>query len=69
MAYVTTQHIKSSRDGALFAKLFGAIVDFAKRRAAYHMTLSELRGLSDRELADIGIPRCQIEEVARQSVA
>lgn len=31
----------------------------------YHSTVSELTGLSDRELADIGIPRSEIRAVAR----
>jgi uncharacterized protein YjiS (DUF1127 family) len=39
----------------------------AKRaqRAVYHRTVRELEQLSDRELADLGIARISIEDVAR----
>jgi uncharacterized protein YjiS (DUF1127 family) len=35
-----------------------------RRRALYGRTLGELAALSDRELADIGIPRADIRRVA-----
>jgi len=38
----------------------------AARSKVYRRTASELYGLSDRELADIGIPRCMIRQVARE---
>jgi uncharacterized protein YjiS (DUF1127 family) len=39
----------------------------AKNRA-YQQTRRELRWLSDRELDDLGITRCDIDRVARQAV-
>ena len=35
----------------------------------YKRTYSELSGMSDRDLADIGIRRYQIEEIAREAAA
>lgn len=35
----------------------------------YRETVRELSQMSDRELCDIGIHRCDIESVARQTVA
>nr|WP_241525489.1 DUF1127 domain-containing protein [Pseudophaeobacter leonis] len=37
------------------------------RRDLYLSTLSELRGLSDRELADLGIPRAHIRRIALET--
>ncbi len=34
------------------------------RRVIFNQTLGELRGMSDRDLADIGIARIQIEDIA-----
>lgn len=36
------------------------------RRRLYRQTYAELAGLSDRDLADIGIPRAHIRAVARE---
>ena len=36
-----------------------------RRRALYTRTLRELDALTDRELADLGISRLQIDDVAR----
>ncbi len=37
-------------------------------RAAYHRTLRELDGLTDRELLDLGISRHDISRIAREAV-
>lgn len=37
------------------------------RRAVFRRTFNELAGLTDRELADIGIPRAHIRRVARDA--
>lgn len=37
-------------------------------RMQYRRTVAELRGLSARELADLGIPRCAIRGIAREHV-
>jgi uncharacterized protein YjiS (DUF1127 family) len=39
-----------------------------KRRALIHRTTSELSRLSDRELVDLGISRCDINRVARNAL-
>lgn len=39
-----------------------------RRRARYHATLSELRALSNRELADLGIPRADIRRRALEEL-
>lgn len=38
-----------------------------RRNAIYRKTVNELSGLSNRELADIGISRAQIDEIAREA--
>ena len=67
IAYVAAHHTTSSHSGSFFAKIFNGIVEIYKRRVAYLVTVNELRGLSDRELSDIGITRCEIEAVALKS--
>ena len=42
------------------------ILAAAERRREYHRTLSELSVLSERELADIGLCRADIIDVARR---
>lgn len=39
-----------------------------KRRATIHRTTTELSRLSDRELSDLGITRCDIHRVARSAL-
>lgn len=45
--------------------LYAQGAEWLEKRRAYYRTLSELNGLSDRELADIGISRADIPSVAR----
>ncbi len=44
--------------------MFAAIVRFAQEWKRYHQSLNELSRLGDRELADIGISRSDIERLA-----
>ena len=44
--------------------MFAAIVRFIREWKCYHQSLSELSRLGDRELADIGISRSDIPQVA-----
>ena len=64
MAYVNSTRVS----GNGLAERIGAIVKSfrlaAQRRAVYHQTVRELSGLTNRELADLGIARLNIEEVA-----
>ncbi|WP_409455727.1 DUF1127 domain-containing protein [Paracoccus sp. (in: a-proteobacteria)] len=48
--------------------LFGGIKSFFARRALYRQTVRELNGLSDRELADLGIHRLEITSIANTAV-
>ncbi len=54
------------------ADRFGALLDRWREaralRAAYRRTLNEMRALSDRDLADIGICRADIEDIAWRHV-
>jgi uncharacterized protein YjiS (DUF1127 family) len=43
---------------------FGALREERARRAVYRQTLGELRSMTARDLADIGIDAGQIEEIA-----
>lgn len=54
----------ASVDGSKFAALW---TKFQQYRL-YRQTVSELRGLSGRELADLGLHRSAIKSVARESV-
>lgn len=47
--------------------LFSRIVDRIRSRQHMYRTLRQLRGLSDPELSDIGITRCEIDRVARSN--
>jgi len=51
-----------------FDELVEHIKTYFARRAEYNRTVSELARLDDRELADIGMTRYTINEVAYQSV-
>ena len=48
----------------LIARLRQAYADFR----AYLATTGELKALSDRELADLGLSRLSVEDVAREAV-
>jgi uncharacterized protein YjiS (DUF1127 family) len=67
MAFVTTTRIgtasRARRDGGLFNTLKTAIA----RRRVYARTLGELNQLTDRELADLGISRFSIAQVAHEA--
>ena len=51
----------------LMTAKFRSAVDAWKTYRAYKRTKRELDGLSDRELADIGISRWMINEIAHES--
>lgn len=67
MAYIAENHSSSSRFGAFLSKTVETIASAYKRRVTYYTTVSELRGLSDRELSDIGIGRHEIDMIARSA--
>jgi uncharacterized protein YjiS (DUF1127 family) len=47
------------------ARTFGTSV---RRYRLYHRTVTELNSLTDRELADLGISRGDIQEIARATM-
>lgn len=67
MAHTATFSAGIARPARSFGWLAGlrkAISD----RATYYRTVRELSGLTDRELADLGVSRFHIEQVAREAV-
>jgi uncharacterized protein YjiS (DUF1127 family) len=67
MAYVNTTRL--ARKGALdrLAVLKDGIVTALQQRRVYARTVAELNALSDRELADLGMSRLSIPEIAREA--
>jgi uncharacterized protein YjiS (DUF1127 family) len=69
MAYV---HAPRALELNIAHRLHGTIEGFKAfraRRAAYNRVYNELALLTDRDLADIGIVRSQISEIAHQEAA
>lgn len=46
---------------------FGDVIEGLARRRMTRQTISELQSLSDRELADLGLHRCEIRRIAYQA--
>lgn len=63
MAYVTSTRATSLSDMA--ARVWHSVQLSMQRRSVYAQTLAELRHLSDRDLADLGLHRSMIRDVAR----
>ncbi|CAD0185827.1 hypothetical protein RUESEDTHA_02727 [Ruegeria sp. THAF57] len=53
---------------ARIATLVARIKEAYTLRAEYNRTYSELQSLSDRELNDIGVRRCDIRDIAQKHV-
>jgi uncharacterized protein YjiS (DUF1127 family) len=68
MAFVSTTKktpvTLGDRIGAWLAGFGRATQDYR----LYRQTLNELGAMSDRDLADIGISRVQVEDIAREAV-
>ena len=67
MAYAASHSASRPSIVEYFANLVASVKEASARRAVYVKTLGELRSLSDRELADLGIARLQIEDIALQA--
>jgi uncharacterized protein YjiS (DUF1127 family) len=67
MAYVNTTRIarKGFADRLMVAK--DAVLTAINQRRVYTRTVDELNSLSDRELADLGISRLSISDIAREA--
>ncbi|MES2915237.1 MAG: DUF1127 domain-containing protein [Pseudomonadota bacterium] len=67
MAYVNTNRIarKGFADRLAFVK--DTVLTAIARRRTYLRTVAELNGLTDRELADLGISRLGISEIAHEA--
>jgi uncharacterized protein YjiS (DUF1127 family) len=50
---------------ARIKSMLSPILCFIQNRKEYERTVQELSRLSDRELADVGITRCDIDRIAR----
>lgn len=67
MAYVNTSRAATLSLADRLPGFIAAAKAAMARRAVYAQTLRELNALSDRELADLGIPRAAIPTVAREA--
>ncbi len=65
MAYVNSTRALSNGFGDRVGAIVKAVKTAMARRAIYAQTLRELNDLSNRDLADLGIARASITEVAR----
>lgn len=67
MAYVNTTRIARKGFMDRVAVLKDAVVTALQQRRIYGQTVAELNSLTDRELADLGINRANIAEIAHQA--
>lgn len=67
MAYATDTQIPGATLAGRIGKVRMAIEDRFARYALYRRTLNELKQLDDRDLADLGISRADIEHLAREA--
>lgn len=67
MAYLSSQRETGFSLSGMVSNAVAGVKAAIVRRAVYNRTLAELNGLSDRDLADLGIHRVQIAEVASQA--
>jgi uncharacterized protein YjiS (DUF1127 family) len=65
MATVNSTRVSSFGVADRLASFFASYKAAAAQRGVYAKTVAELRGLTDRELTDLGIARLQIEDLAR----
>lgn len=65
MAYVNSTRLAGNGLAHRIAGWVKSIKTAAARRAVYEQTVRELNALTNRELADLGIARLNIQDVAR----
>ena len=67
MAYVNSTRVAQKGLLDRLADLKGSVLAAIRTRRLYAQTVAELNALSDRDLADLGISRLGIVEVAREA--
>ncbi|MGC1506633.1 MAG: DUF1127 domain-containing protein [Sulfitobacter sp.] len=67
MAYLTTTSAIGTSFGARATAAFQSIAASYKQHRLYRETFDELSALSNRELADLGLNRSNLHQVARES--
>ena len=67
MAYVNSSRQATVSFGDRIVALVKVTGQSMQRRRVYLQTLSELNGLSDRELTDLGLLRVDLAAVAREA--
>ena len=69
MTTMTMTHAAPAITGSLgLAGMFARIAEARRLNAAFRQTRRELSWLTDRELADLGLMRCDIDRIAREAV-
>ncbi len=68
MAHVSTSFSTGFSFAARIEALVAAFKEAREQRQKYNQTVRELSGMSDRDLADIGISRFDIKDIAEQHV-
>ncbi|WP_084863210.1 DUF1127 domain-containing protein [Salibaculum halophilum] len=69
MALMSDLHVHGPSLAERVATLREALAHRAAKRKAYRKTYDELSRVSDRDLADMGLHRSMIPDVARQAAA
>jgi uncharacterized protein YjiS (DUF1127 family) len=67
MAYMNSTRAVQTSAADRITGLFAGFSAALQRRRVYAQTISELRSLSDRELADLGIVRSMIASIAQEA--
>ncbi len=67
MAYVNTTRIARKGFADRLAYVKDVVLTAISQRSVYTRTVAELNSLTDRELADLGISRLGIAEIAREA--
>ena len=67
MAYVNSTRSDVLGLQGRFGLVLKSVRAAVERRRVYQQTLFELNGLSDRDLADLGIARASIADIAREA--
>ena len=67
MAYVNSTPLARKGFADRLAVLRDAVLTAIAQRRTYARTVAELNALTDRELADLGISRFSIAEIAREA--